>query len=91
MHYEDLEINKITPCCKVEIPEAWRGSKTFMQLNHINHIHDDARRENLELICSNCHSARTQSWLEMKLDGKRGRFSKNTEVLKKLRKEMEVK
>lgn len=84
LHYEDLEINKITPCCRVEIPTAWIGSKSFMELNHINHNHQDNSFENLELICSNCHSAKTNSWLDMKNQGLKGRLNKNTEALRTL-------
>jgi len=84
LHYEDLEINKITPCCRVQIPTAWIGSKSFMELNHINHNHQDNSFENLELICSNCHSAKTNSWLDMKNQGLKGRLNKNTEALRTL-------
>ena len=85
LHKTDLEINKITPCCKIEIPMAWNGSKSFMELNHINHNHLDNSVENLELICSNCHSAKTKSWLDMKNQGLKGRFAKNTNILKQLK------
>ena len=84
LHYVALEIDRITPCCKVQIPSAWRGNKSFMELNHINHNHQDNSFDNLELICSNCHSAKTDSWQVMKNQGLKGRLNKNTEVLRTL-------
>ena len=84
LHHVALEIDRITPCCKIEIPTAWNGSKSFMELNHINHKHWDNSFDNLELICSNCHSARTKSWIDMKNQGLKGRLNKNTEILRTL-------
>tara|TARA_R100000234_G_C4972675_1_gene167000 strand:+ start:480 stop:1058 length:579 start_codon:yes stop_codon:yes gene_type:complete len=85
LHKIDLEINRITPCCKVEIPTAWNGSKSFMELNHINHDYLNNSFENLELICANCHAGKTKSWLDMKNQGLKGRFAKNTNILKQLK------
>ncbi len=68
-----LEDLRITPCCKVPIHNEWIGYKSFMELNHINHNHQDNSMDNLELICSNCHSGRTLSAVAMRKLGLIGR------------------
>ncbi len=39
----------------------WFGKKISLEIDHINGIRDDDRRENLEAICPNCHS-NTDTW-----------------------------
>jgi 5-methylcytosine-specific restriction endonuclease McrA len=34
----------------------WCGTPLVLHLDHINGIHNDHRRENLRLLCPNCHS-----------------------------------
>ncbi len=39
----------------------WQGSPITLEVDHINGLNDDNRRENLEAICPNCHSV-TDTW-----------------------------
>lgn len=40
--------------CKVK--NEWNGKNIVLQLDHKNGIHNDNRKENLRLLCPNCHS-----------------------------------
>lgn len=42
-------------CATCGISE-WRGRRLTLHLDHINGINNDNRRENLRLLCPNCHS-----------------------------------
>ncbi len=39
----------------------WHGKQISLEIDHINGIGDDHRRENMEAICPNCHS-NTPTW-----------------------------
>ena len=39
-----------------EVGTEWNGAPLVLQLDHINGVFDDSRRENLRLLCPNCHS-----------------------------------
>lgn len=73
-HYESLSFDEIGwdakrkrvileqdgKCNKCGISE-WMGSTITLEIDHINGINDDNRRENLEGLCPNCHSI-TETW-----------------------------
>ena len=39
----------------------WNGATISLQLDHINGINNDNRRENLRFLCPNCHT-QTETW-----------------------------
>ena len=43
-------------CALCALGPEWNGRPLVLHLDHINGIHDDNRRENLRLLCPNCHS-----------------------------------
>ena len=55
----------------------WRGQKLALDLHHINGIANDNRRENIVLLCPNCHSL-TPNYC-----------GKNTSVVNRVRKSRE--
>jgi transposase len=48
-------------CCERCGLAQWRGGLIALQLHHKNGDRHDHRRENLELLCPNCHS-QTENW-----------------------------
>lgn len=47
-------------CALCDISE-WQGKTLSLQLDHINGVNNDHRRENIRLLCPNCHS-QTPTW-----------------------------
>lgn len=43
-------------CAECGIPAVWNGKPLTIELDHINGINDDNRKENLRWLCPNCHS-----------------------------------
>lgn len=43
-------------CSLCGIGPEWNGKPLTLQLDHINGVFNDHRRENLRLLCPNCHS-----------------------------------
>lgn len=54
LHEQDYVCNK----CGIN---EWFGKKLSLEIDHINGISDDDRRENLEILCPNCHAI-TDTW-----------------------------
>ena len=50
---EGLIENKCDVC---DVKDTWQGKPIRIHLDHINGIHSDHRRENLQMLCPNCHS-----------------------------------
>lgn len=48
-------------CCNHCGISTWQNKPITLEIDHINGIRDDNRRENLEAICPNCHSI-TDTW-----------------------------
>lgn len=43
-------------CDICKTPPLWNGLKLSFELDHVNGDNNDNRRENLRMICPNCHS-----------------------------------
>lgn len=48
-------------CSECSNDGNWRGKKLTIQLHHKNGIENDNRKENLDMLCPNCHCV-TDSW-----------------------------
>ncbi|CAL9997723.1 HNH endonuclease [Vibrio phage D479] len=43
-------------CDECGIPDTWNGKPLTLELEHVNGISNDNRKENLSWLCPNCHS-----------------------------------
>lgn len=43
-------------CSECDLGNKWNGKQLTLQLDHINGIKSDCRKENLRWVCPNCHT-----------------------------------
>ncbi len=51
-----LEIGIVEICAICGIEPVWNKQKLVLEIDHINGVRTDDRRENLRFLCPNCHS-----------------------------------
>jgi len=56
-----LEVGVPEECAECGTGSEWRGKPMTLEVDHINGDWSDDRRENLRLLCPNCHAI-TATW-----------------------------
>ncbi|MFJ4011426.1 HNH endonuclease [Streptomyces sp. NPDC090026] len=57
-----LRASGVPPVCEeCSTGELWHGSRLTLEIDHVNGDPHDDRRENLRLLCPNCHAV-TSTW-----------------------------
>lgn len=75
--------NQTCDKCKLD---TWLGLPITLEVDHINGIGDDDRRENLVALCPNCHS-QTESWRGRNKPSKNGESVVTDELMMEALKE----
>jgi len=77
--------NDQSGCCNRCGLSEWLGQKITLELEHKNGNHYDSSRENVELLCPNCHSL-TDTWRgRNKNKGKSGKRVSDEEMIEAIR------
>lgn len=65
--HRNVLINERGHQCEICGNTEWLGNPIVLELDHINGVKNDNRKNNLRLLCPNCHST-TPTWRRKKTD-----------------------
>jgi len=72
--------------CKLS---EWLGQPIMLELEHTDGCRQNNTRENLKLLCPNCHS-QTPTWRGRNIPGKKGKIVSDEKLLKALKEESNI-